>query len=350
MDIEELTIDEPGPGEVLIRTAATGVCHSDMNYLEGVYPMGTPVVLGHEAAGVVEAVGDGVAGLHPGDHVITCVSAFCGQCRECISGNPARCTAKPRNREPDAPPRFKNADEPIATLGGLGTFAEKMLVNQSGLARIDPQMPLDRAALIGCAVLTGLGAVFNTAAVRPGQTVAVFGCGGIGLNCIQAARMAGASHVFAVDRVPAKLDLALRFGATHAIDASAGDPVEHIIALSDNGVDHAFEAIGLKLTAEQAFAAARPGGTATIIGMIPPDETVEIPAQGLLSEKRLQGSLMGSNRFRIDMPRYVELYLEQRLELDALIAERISLSELDHAFDRLRTGEAARSVIVFPGG
>jgi S-(hydroxymethyl)glutathione dehydrogenase/alcohol dehydrogenase len=177
--------------------------------------------------------------------------------------------------------------------------------------------------------------------------VAVFGCGGIGLNCVQGARMAGASRVIAVDRIPAKLELATRFGATDTVDATDGDPAARVVALTGEGVDFAFEAVGLKRTAEQAFAAIRPGGTATVIGMIPPHESVEVPAYGLLMEKRLQGSLMGSNRFRIDMPRYVDFYLSERLELDALVAERIGLEEIPGAFARLDGGESVRSVVVF---
>lgn len=348
MKIEELTIDRPGPREVLVRTAATGVCHSDLNYLDGTYPCVTPAVLGHEAAGVVEEVGAQVTDIRPGDHVITCLSAFCGQCRDCLSGQPALCARSVGTRDPGAPPRLTAAGEPVLPFVGLGTFAEKMLVHEHAVVTISPKMPLERAALIGCAVVTGLGAVFNTAGVRPGDSVAVFGCGGIGLNCVQAARMVAASQVIAVDRVPAKLDLAVRFGATHVVDASAfDDPAEEVVRLSGGGVDHAFEAVGLKLTAEQAFASLRPGATATVVGMIAPTESVEIPGWELLNEKRLQGSRMGSNRFRIDMPHYVDLYLESRLELDALVAETIGLEDIDSAFERLRTGETVRSVIVF---
>jgi S-(hydroxymethyl)glutathione dehydrogenase/alcohol dehydrogenase len=347
MEVVEVEIDDPGPREVLLRTAATGVCHSDLHFYNGTYPQAPPAILGHEAAAVVEAVGSQVTDVAPGDHVITCVSVFCGRCHHCLTGHPARCTTTERNRREDEPPRVHDNGTTITQFGGLGTFAEKMLVHEHAVVAIRPEMPLDKAALIGCAVVTGLGAVFNTAAIEPGSTVAVFGCGGIGLNCVQGARMAGASRVIAVDRVAAKLELAQRLGATDTVDASAGDPVDGVVALTGEGVDYAFEAVGLKRTAEQAFGSVRPGGTATVIGMIPPTESVEVPAWGLLMEKRLQGSLMGSNRFRIDMPRYVDFYLSDRLELDALVAERIGLEDIPDAFAKLEGGESVRSVVVF---
>ena len=230
---------------------------------------------------------------------------------------------------------------------GLGSFAETMLVHENGVVKIRDEMPLDRAALIGCGVTTGLGAVFNTAKVEPGTTVAVVGCGGIGLNCIQGAAIAGAARVIAIDMVPAKLELAKQFGATDLVDASGGDAVQQVHALSGGGVHYAFEAIGLKATAEQAFAMLRRGGTATVIGMIPLGETVEIPGYELLYEKKLQGSNMGSNRFRVDMPRYIDLYLQGRLELDALVSQRIALEDVNDGFAAMKGGEVARSVIVF---
>jgi S-(hydroxymethyl)glutathione dehydrogenase/alcohol dehydrogenase len=279
--------------------------------------------------------------------VITCVSVFCGRCRHCLSGHPARCTTTERFRSAEEPPRIHSDGDVISAFGGLGTFAEKMLVHEHAVVKIRDDMPLDKAALIGCAVVTGLGAVFNTAAVPAGSTVAVFGCGGIGLNCVQGARMAGASRVIAVDRQPSKLALAEQLGATDTVNAAEVDPVATVVELTGGGVDYAFEAVGLKVTAEQAFASVQPGGTATVIGMVPPTESVEVPAWGLLQEKKLQGSLMGSNRFRIDMPRYVDFYLTKRLELDALVAERIDLDGIPEAFERLESGESVRSVVTF---
>jgi S-(hydroxymethyl)glutathione dehydrogenase/alcohol dehydrogenase len=230
----------------------------------------------------------------------------------------------------------------------LSSFAEQLLVHENAVVKIRDDMPLDRAALIGCGVTTGLGAVFRTARVEPGDTVAVIGCGGIGLNCVQGARIAGANRIIAVDTLPAKLELARTFGATETVDASAGDPVAQVRDLTAGaGVAHAFEAIGLKTTAEQAFAMLRRGGTATVIGMIPLGQNVELPGVDFLAEKRIQGSNMGSNRFRVDMPRYVDMYLDGRLMLDELVSARLPLEKVNDAFDAMKRGEVARSVIVF---
>jgi S-(hydroxymethyl)glutathione dehydrogenase/alcohol dehydrogenase len=271
-------------------------------------------VPGHEAAGVVEAVGPDVTEFRPGDHVIGCLSIFCGRCEYCLSGRPVLCTRQGLERGPGEPPRLSRNGEPLHQFLRLSAFAERMLVHENALVKIRHEMPLDRAALIGCAVTTGLGAVFNTARVPPGATVAVIGCGGVGLNCVQGAAIAGASRVVAIDTLPWKLELARAFGATDGIDATAGDPVGQVRELTGGGVEYSFEAIGLKATAEQAFAMLRSGGTATIIGMIPEGERIELPGSDFLDEKKIQGSNMGSNRFRIDMPRYVDLYLGGRFE------------------------------------
>jgi S-(hydroxymethyl)glutathione dehydrogenase/alcohol dehydrogenase len=345
--VDDVAIAAPGPREVLIRTVAAGVCHSDLHFVDGIYPHPLPLVPGHESAGVVEAVGDQVSYVQPGDHVITCLSVFCGSCEFCLSGRPALCTKRDVRRPADAPPRLARGSDRVNQFLDLSSFAEQMLVHEHALVKIRPDMPLDRAALLGCGVTTGLGAVFRTARVEPGQTVAVIGCGGIGLSCIQGAVLAGATRVIAVDKLVSKLDLAQSFGATDVVDAGETDPVVAVQELTDGGVDHAFEAIGLARTAEQAFAMARRGGTATVIGMIPPGEKVVIPGAALLGEKRLQGSLMGSNQFRVDMPRYVELYLQGRLKLDELVSARIGLDGLNAAFQALRDGSVARSVVVF---
>jgi S-(hydroxymethyl)glutathione dehydrogenase/alcohol dehydrogenase len=348
LEIDDIAIDRPGPREVLVRTAAAGLCHSDLHFMEASYPCPVPAVLGHESAGVVEAVGDQVTDVRPGDHVITCLSVYCGNCEHCLTGHLSLCDNRAATqRPPDAPPRLSKDGTPLWQFFELSSFAEQLLVHEHAVAPIDPAMPLDRAALIGCGVTTGLGAVFNTARVEPGTTVAVIGCGGIGLNCVQGARLAGAARIIAIDVVASKLDLARRFGATDVIDASGTDPVAAVQELTRGGVHHSFEAIGLKTTAEQAFAMLRRGGTATVIGMVPLGQTVEVPAYELLYEKRLQGSNMGSNRFRVDMPRYVDLYLQGRLLLDELVSRRITIDEVNDGFDAMKAGEVARSVIVF---
>ncbi|GAB3278202.1 Zn-dependent alcohol dehydrogenase [Parasphingorhabdus pacifica] len=345
--ISEVEVDHPQANEVLVRPVAAGVCHSDLHFMEAKYPHPLPAVLGHESAGVIEAVGSAVHGLAPGDHVITCLSVFCGHCEFCLSGRPYLCSKKSVVRPTDGPQRLSRDGEPVWQCLDSGSFAERMLVHEHAVVKIDREMPLTTAALIGCGVTTGLGAVFNTAGVRPGETVAVIGCGGIGLNAVQGAAIAGAGRVIAVDLVPDKLELAGRLGATDLVDASDADSIAAVRELTSGGVHHALEAIGLTTSAEQAFKMLRPGGTATIIGMIPPGQKIELSGAAFLADRRIQGSVMGSNRFRIDMPRYVQMYLSGTLDLDSLVSATVTLDEINEAYDRLRTGEVARQLVLF---
>ena len=345
LEIEELSVDKPGPSEVLIRTSHAGVCHSDLHFIEGKYPSALPVVLGHEGAGVVEAVGSDVTYCAPGDHVITCVSLFCGQCKACITGHPYHCSKEGIVRGAEDAPRLRRGSDPVSQFMELSCFGEQMLVHEKAVVKVTKDVPLEKAALVGCGVVTGVGAVFNTAQVRPGQTVAVVGCGGIGLNCIQGAALAGAERVIAVDRVLGKLELARKFGATDVVDASGGDAAAQVIELTAGGVDHAFEAVGLAETTQQCFEMLALRGTATVIGMIPIGSTVEIPGVALLSQKKLQGSTMGSTRFRLDMPFYLNLCLQGRLNLDDLLSRKLPLDRINDGFEALKTGEVARSVI-----
>ena len=348
LEVEEVQVDAPGPREVVIRTGASGVCHSDLHYVEGSYSIPKPAILGHEAAGIVEAVGEQVYYLKPGDTVIMCLSVFCGHCEFCLRGQPVLCTRTDVVRSPDQPPRLRKDGEGITQMAQLGSYAEMMLVHENACVKVREDVPMDRLALIGCGATTGLGAVLNTAAVEPGSTVCVVGCGGVGLNCIQGAALAGALRIIAVDTVETKLTMAREFGATDVIDASGGDVVERIRDLTDDGVDYSFEAIGLKQTAEQCYQMLRPGGTATVIGMIPEGTMIEIDAGGFLRrERKLQGSSMGSNRFRTDMPRYVEFYLQGRLKLDELVSQHMKLEQINEAFADMKGGNVARSVILF---
>lgn len=347
MEVEDIDISKPGPREVLIRTAAAGVCHSDLHFFNGTYPGITPMVLGHESAGVVEQVGSDVHYVKPGDHVITCLSVFCGHCEHCLTGHMSLCQEPETRRGEDEEPRLSQSGGVLQQFANLGSFAEHMLVHEHAVAKIREDMPLDRAALIGCGVTTGVGAVIHTAKVEPGSTVAVIGCGGVGLSCINGAAIAGASRVIAVDMVPSKLELARKFGATDVVNASEGDPIAQVHELTGGGVHYSFEAIGLKITAEQAFGMLRNGGTATVIGMIPPGDMVSLHGPDFLFEKKIQGSFMGSNRFRVDMPRFVELYLQGKLHLDDLVSSHIKLSDINDAFAALETGEIARNVIMF---
>lgn len=347
LSIENISHGKPGPREVLVRTVAAGVCHSDLHFQNGSYPYPLPAVLGHESAGVVEAVGSDVRYVKKGDHVITCLSAFCGHCEQCLTGHMSLCQEPELQRAPDQEPRLGNRTSPIFQFLNLSSFAEYMLVHEHAIAKIRPDMPLDRAALIGCGVTTGVGAVIHTAKVEPGATVAVIGCGGVGLSAINGAAIAGASRVIAVDMVPAKLDLARKFGATDTVNAKDVDAIEAVREMTGGGVHYSFEAIGLKKTAEQAFKMLRRGGTATVIGMIPVGTMVELHGPEFLQERKIQGSNMGSNRFRVDMPRFVEFYLQGRLHLDDLISRRIKLEDVNEGLDALHTGEVARSVIMF---
>jgi len=347
LTIEQVDIDKPGPREIVVRTVATGVCHSDLHFVDGLYPYPAPAILGHEAAGIVEEVGEQVTYVKPGDHVIACLSVFCGHCEDCLSGRPNLCQSPDTKRSPSDPPKFTWNGKPVFQFLNVSSYAEYMLLHENAVVKIREDMPLDRAALIGCGVMTGVGAVLNTARVEPGSSVAVWGCGGVGLAAIQGARIAGANQIIAVDMVESKLATARELGATHVVDASAGDPVQKVIELTNGGAEYTFEAIGNKRAAEQCFEALRRGGTATIIGMIPVGQKIELDGPAFLSEKRIQGSNMGSNRFRKDMPRYVEFYLQGRLKLDEMITRTGSLEDVNEAFRAMKAGEVARTVLKF---
>jgi S-(hydroxymethyl)glutathione dehydrogenase/alcohol dehydrogenase len=346
LTIEDVDIDKPIGREVLVRTVASGVCHSDLHFVDGYYPFPTPAILGHEAAGVVEAVGLQVTEFKPGDHVIACLSVFCGQCDYCLTGKTHLCQTRPVRAKTE-PPKLSWKGEPVHQFANLSAYAEKMLVHENALVKIDDQMPLDRAALIGCGVTTGVGAVLNTARIEAGSTVAVFGAGGVGLAAIQGARIAGARMIIAVDTVEAKFAKARELGATHTVNASTDDPAKAIRTLTNGGVDYSFEAIGLKVAAEQCFDCIRPGGTATVIGMIPVGQKIELDGPMFLREKKIQGCSMGSNRFKVDMPRYIDFYRQGRLKLDEMITRRGKLEDVNEAFRAMKAGEVARTVLMF---
>ena len=347
LTVEEVEIDRPMAEEVLIRTRASGVCHSDLHFVEGSYDHPLPVVLGHEAAGVVEAVGDSVTYVAPGDTVITCLSVFCGRCEMCLAGRPVLCSREGLTRGKGEAPKLTASGERVHQFLRLSSFAEQMLVHQNAVVKVDDGTPFEQLALIGCGVTTGLGSVLNTAQVRPGSTVAVIGCGGVGLSAVQGARIAGALRIIAVDTLQTKLATALSFGATDVVDASSSDPVERVRAITGGGVDYSFEALGNKRTAEQAFEMLRSGGTATVVGMIPEGTKIELEGSAFLDEKRIQGSNMGSNRFRTDMPRYIELYRQGRLRLDEMVTQTMGLDEINRALQEMKGGSVNRSVIVF---
>ena len=346
--VEEISTKKPQAHEVLIRTAVAGLCHSDLHFIEGLYPHPLPVVMGHESAGVVELVGSEVTYVKPGDHVVTCLSVFCGVCENCTTGRPAICSNTDVKLPPGAARRLEwDKPEQLHTFANLSSFAEQMLVHENAIVKIRKDMPLDRAALIGCGVMTGFGAAVNTAKVAAGETVAVIGCGGVGMAAINGAYIAGAGRVIAVDTNPVKLQLPTKLGATDIVNPNDGDPVERIMDMTGGGVHHAIECLGLKLTAEQSFQMLAMGGTATLVGMVTFGEKIELHGWDFLRERKIQGSTMGSNRFRVDMPRLIELYLQGRLHLDDWISAHIRLEEINEGFTAMKEGKVIRSVIDF---
>jgi len=348
--IESVEIDRPRSREVLVRTVATGVCHSDLHVVDGQsrYSLGRPIVLGHEGAGVVEAVGAEVSTVRPGDHVVACLSGFCGACAQCLSGHPNLCVGGMVARSESAPPRLAQKGQGLWPFAGIGSYAERMLLHENSVVKIDPEIPLDRAALVGCGVLTGVGAALRSAGLEGGQTVAVFGCGGVGLSIVQGARIGGARQIIAVDIFPAKLEMARRVGATHVVDGSKDDPVKAVRALTGGaGVDHAFEAVGNATLVRQAIESLAIRGTATIVGVLPPEAKIEFPWLAIRPECRVQTSRMGGNRFRIDIPRYLEFYRQGRLMLDEMVTRRGRLDDLNDAFRAMKAGEVARTVLTF---
>jgi S-(hydroxymethyl)glutathione dehydrogenase/alcohol dehydrogenase len=346
--VEELELDPPKGGELGIRMAASGVCHSDLHVAQGIHPTSLPVVLGHEGAGVVESVGPGVSGFEPGDHVLLTWLPYCGVCRECVRGRVNICenTAWYDATMEDGTCRFGLNGQPVHHYN-TSSFAERSVVPARTAVKVDSSLPLSSLALMGCAVMTGVGAVFNTARVRPGDTVAVVGCGGVGLNVVQGARVAGAGAIVAVDVVASKLDLARELGATDVVDASAADPVAAVRELVPGGVDHAFEALGRVETISSAIEMTGRGGQALLIGMAAPDARVGLNVlTTTLEERAVRGSWYGSCVPLRDLPLLVDLYRDGHLRLDPLITQ-IGLDQVNDAFARMEAGETARSVIVY---
>jgi S-(hydroxymethyl)glutathione dehydrogenase/alcohol dehydrogenase len=347
--IDDVQLSAPGPDEVLVQTVACGLCHSDLHAIDGKLPMTMPVLLGHEAAGIVQAVGSDVAEFAVGDHVVGCLNTHCGTCRNCVEGNTFLCgNRKALQLRADGTSRVRRGEQQVTQMSGLGGFGEEMLAHRSGLVKVPHELPLELGALLGCAVITGVGSVFNGARVQAGSTVAVVGCGGIGLNIVQGARLAGAERIIAIDLNAEKLDLATRFGATDVIDASATDPVAEVLELTGGGADYSFEAIGLPATIGHALQMVRPGKVAYLVGLPPAGSTLALPGtQMVLQNRGVQGLFMGANAFKRDIPMLANLYLQGRLMLDELVSARISLEQVNDGFAVMQRGTDARSVIVF---
>jgi Zn-dependent alcohol dehydrogenase len=350
--VERITVESPRRGEVMVKLAACGVCHSDLSAINGTIPMKLPLILGHEAAGEVVEVGEGVDGLAPGDHVVSCFIYMCGKCRFCAMGRPVLCLdqGKALNTLPDGTLRTRDAEgNALNIFSGCGVMAEYATMSADNVVKIDGSIPLACAALVGCAVTTGVGAVFNTARVVPGSSVAVFGCGGIGLNVIQGARIAGAGRIVAIDTLPAKLDMAMQFGATDRLIAKPGeDLVKPIKKLTNGGVDYAFECVGSGELAALAYRAIGRGGVAVVVGVAKQSDSTTVRTMTLpFEEKTLTGSYFGSCVPRVDFPRLLGLYMAGRLKLDELITRRYKIEDAAQAFADLESGVNARGVIAF---
>jgi len=354
MSIEDVSLDGPKDDEVLVQVRATGACHSDYHVIDGTwhgpgYPM--PIILGHEAAGTVERVGADVRTLKPGDPVVLSFAPNCGRCRMCTIGQPHLCSGlrSAPGTFPDGTRRHRKTDgTEINCFGrGMSSFAEYALVHQSAAVKINPEMPMQGAALIGCAVMTGVGAVLNTARVEPGATVAVFATGGVGLSVVQGAVLANASKIIAVDLLDNKLDYAGSLGATHLVNSTKQDPLPAIREITDGlGVDYAFDAIGDSKVSRLCYDAVRRGGTAVIVGMAPTGSEISIPSTIAGEEKIVRGCFYGSTRPAVDFPRLVDFYLRGVLPLDRMITRTYTLDEINAAFDAMGRGDNARGIIL----
>jgi Zn-dependent alcohol dehydrogenase len=351
LEVADLDLAPPGGGELLVRVGAAGLCHSDLSVIDGSRPRVMPMVLGHEAAGEVVETGPGVEGFEPGDHVVMAFVPACGHCEPCLGGRPALCdpgaAANTAGTLLGGDRRWQPEGDDLHHHLGVSAFADHVVVSARSAVRVNPSLPYEIAALFGCAVLTGVGAAVNSAQVRMGESVAIFGLGGVGLAALLGARAAGATTIAAVDVVPGKLELARELGATHAFAAGEG-AVEEVRGATGGGADKAIETVGSAAVLAEAYAATRRGGTTVTVGLPHPSQTLEISAVSLVAEERtLRGSYLGSSVPAVDIPTYIDLYLSGMLPVDRLLTHRIGLDEVNEGFDRLARGEAVRQAIVF---
>ena len=356
LEIDEIDLEGPRAGECLVRLAASGVCHTDAYTLSGRDPEGLfPVVLGHEGAGVVEEVGPGVRSLEPGDHVIPLYTAECRECKFCLSGRTNLCGAvretQGRGVMPDGTSRLSHKGRMLHHYTGTSTFAERCVVAEVSLAKIRKDAPLEKVCLLGCGVTTGIGAVLNTAKVEPGSSVAVFGLGGVGLSAIQGAVLAGAERIIAIDTNPGKFELARQFGATDTLNpVETGDVVEAIVELTDGGADYSFECVGNVELMGQALACVHKGwGESIIVGVAGAGEEIHARPFLLVTGRVWRGSAFGGTKGRTQLPRYVDQYMNGRIKIDELITANLPLERINEAFDKMHSGEAIRSVILYDG-
>jgi S-(hydroxymethyl)glutathione dehydrogenase/alcohol dehydrogenase len=349
--VESITVDPPQAGEVMVKISACGVCHSDLSATNGYFPIELPMILGHEAAGVIVAVGSGVRDFAPSDHIVSSFLYMCGECRYCRAGRPVLCVdqGKALKTLPDGSSRTRDAQgRPLNIFCGCGVMAEYATLSVHNVVKIASDVPLDRAALVGCAVTTGVGAVFNTARVRPGSSVLVIGCGGVGLNVIQGAVIAGAASIVALDSVQGKLELARRFGATETVLATDEDWIRPLKRRTSGGPDYAFECVGGGELAGLAYRAVGRGGVAVVVGVSKPEEVTSVRTISLpFEEKTLTGSYFGSCVPQVDFPRILALYAAGRLKLDELITRRYTIEDAPAAFADLAASKNARGLITF---
>ena len=350
--IETVSIDPPKAGEVLVKMAATGVCHSDWHLVAGKAPFPSPMILGHEGAGIVQAIGSGVTRVQPGDHVTLSWKACCGTCFYCQNDQPAICDTHAAEVnagvQTDGTSRIHWHGAPVHIMGGLGTFAEYAVVREASVVPVRKDVPLEVAALVGCAVSTGVGAAMYTAEVRAGESVAVFGAGGVGLNIIQGAALCGADPIIAVDTNSSKMEIARDFGATHSL-LSDDTVVAEVQALTEGrGADHCFESVGIPALQETAIAAVRPGGIVTLVGITPQGSGTTILGQVITcTERKIRGSFYGSVNPSRDFHQFLDLYQAGKLKLEELVTQRYRLDEINEGYASMLTGDVARGVIVF---
>jgi S-(hydroxymethyl)glutathione dehydrogenase / alcohol dehydrogenase len=348
LDIADVEHDEPIGREILVRSVAAGLCHSDYHYLDGTLSRSRPVILGHEGAGVVEAVGPDVHDIRVGDHVVTCLVMGCGECIRCVVGEPTACLQPQVTKRPSGHrPRLTLDGVSVGQMANVGSLADHILLDERAVTAINTDIPMELACILGCAVVTGLGAVLNTANVQSGESVAVIGCGGVGLNVIQGARIAGASRIIAIDANPVKLDRARQLGATETIDASSVDSIAAVRDITGPGADHVFEVVGRPALVRQAFEMAAPGRSAYLVGIQADDAELTLPVTGFRRGKKMVGVFMGGTDPRVDIPRYADLWRSGQLDLSGMVSHTLPLEDVNRGFALMLSGESARTVIKF---
>ena len=348
LNIEDVTLDDPQENEILVKLEATGVCHSDLHFMQGDMPQPLPFVPGHEGAGIVEKVGPCVTTVQPGDHVILMVTITCGKCRFCLSGKPTLCVENLPIQMMAALPgggvRLHKGDQAINHLFGLACFAEKVVVHERSAVKIREDAPLDVVCLLGCGASTGIGSAINATKAKPGESIAIFGCGGVGMSAVMGAKSVGAK-VIAIDTLDSKLEIAKELGADYVINASKDDPQEKITEILGDGADYAIEFIGNVDVIAQAFNCIRAGGLLVIAGMPAFDDMITVPAIQFLLGKTITATIQGDIVAPVDIPRYIDLFMEGKLPIDKLITRTYKLDQINEAFEAMKKGEVIRSVI-----